>query len=581
MYSKNKMNNWKMATVKKVLMVMGAILIMLSFSGCRESSVIKEILYDQASNDIDFQNELKVAKMDENSVNEDKEMPKQKTSKSDDKDKEKHQASKKGQAKNNGEAPQVTHSSDSENNGKSDSDGTKKSNSGESQSPKDDNDTAGASDDPNGRQIYDDNGNVIDLPEKVNSVVAAGAAAPIVQMLGGKSIIAGASADFMDNSLAQSVFSSENLGKAKTLWSGDGSSAMSSSDFEKLLAMKPDACVNVSGQNSFSDSQLSRLKKKKIAVVTIPSLNTADNIRDAATILGDMIGDRSKEKGGVNAKKLAADYDSYCEDLVNSVEAKTGRFSYNNVDYNNDYYANGTKTAQSTASNGKYALYVSGWEDCNYKISTNSGSTIFSDSGVATVPQGYSRSPLSYFLSMAGVCNNGARLTRDDYKTYAAVPFNRNVFKHTNSGSYGFYRDTNESFLTVPSGSKKIVLGDSQFKNIIVDSKRTKNKIESSPSWDKYDKVTVNSITDNGFEAEGKLVTSYVRGDYNVYVNPSGVGSWTGGSVESVLECKWAAWRLQGAYSESQVRSEIKKFYKKFYRYSLSDSEVSKIMGGN
>ncbi|MGN0613293.1 MAG: hypothetical protein ACI4JB_05270, partial [Porcipelethomonas sp.] len=94
------------------------------------------------------------------------------------------------------------------------------------------------------------------------------------------------------------------------------------------------------------------------------------------------------------------------------------------------------------------------------------------------------------------------------------------------------------------------------------------------------DKVTVNTITDYGFEAEGKLVTSYVRGDYDVYVNPYGVCSWTEGSVESVLECKWAAWKIQGAYSESEVKSEIKKFYSKFYRYELSDSEVNRILGG-
>ncbi|MGN0703612.1 MAG: hypothetical protein ACI4LD_03530 [Lentihominibacter sp.] len=565
---------------EKFIAVLILVMVIFSLTGCRESMVIQEILYDQASEDIDFQNDLKVAKSNENSQTEDEDMPDKKTEKSDDKNKEEHQASKKGDKDNDGSASRTTYNKNSKNDDKNNSSGKKTGNSGEDNSPKEDTDTAGATDDPNSRQIYDSNGNVIDLPEEVNSVVVAGDAAPIVQMLGGKGIISGSSADFTGNSLAQSVFAGEDLGEAETLWSDDGSSAMSSESFNKLLKMKPDVCVNVSGQNSFSDSQLKTLKNKKISVVTIPSLNTADNIQDAVTVLGDMIGDRSGEDGGVNAKDLASEYEDYCDSLVSAVQGKTGRFSYNNVDYNNDYYVNGTKTARSTASNGKYALYVSGWDSCTYKISTNTGSTIFSDSGVATVPQGYSRSPLSYYLSVAGVCNNGARLSRDDYSTYAAVPFNRNVFKHTNSGSYAFYRDTLESFLTVPSGSNKIALGDSNFKTVIVDSSSTKNKIKSSPSWKKYDKVTVNTITDYGFEAEGKLVTSYVRGDYDVYVNPYGVCSWTEGSVESVLECKWAAWRIQGAYSESEVKSEIKKFYSKFYRYELSDSEVNRILGG-
>lgn len=565
----------------QILMLLMVLVCTVLLSGCRESLVIQEIIYDQASKDIDFQNELKIAENNEDSQNEDENLPQKKSEKADKKAEEKHQASKKGDKKNDGEASDTKHNPDAKNNEDNDSEGSKAGKNGEKDQASDDNSTAGASDNPNDRQIYDGNGNVIDLPEKVNSVVVSGDAAPIIQMLGGKSIISGSSASFTGSSLAKEVFKSEDLDKAKTLWDGDGSSAMSSSDFNELIKMDPDVCVVVSGQNSFTDSQLSTLKKKGIACVTLPPLNTSYNIQDAVTVAGDMIGDRSGEKGGVNAKDLASEYVSYCKKLVSEVKGKTGLFTWNNIDFNNDASVNGTKKTKSTASNGQYTLYISQWENASYTITNNSGSSLYSDSGVAVAPQGYSNSPLSYFLSVAGVCNNGARFTRNARSEYAIVPFNRNVFHHNTTGGHSFYGDTNENFVRVKSGTIDIGLGENKFKSIIVDSASTKNKIQSSKSWKTYGRVTSNNVTDYGFLADdGSMVTTYIRDSYNVYVNPCGVGSWTSGSAESVLETKWAAWKFHSAYSESQVKEEIKKFYSKFYRYNLSDSQVNSILSG-
>ena len=51
---------------KKFITALILAIVVLSLSGCRESMVIQEIIYDQASEDIDFQNDLKIAKSDEN-----------------------------------------------------------------------------------------------------------------------------------------------------------------------------------------------------------------------------------------------------------------------------------------------------------------------------------------------------------------------------------------------------------------------------------------------------------------------------------------------------------------------------------
>ena len=98
---------------KKFITALILAIVVLSLSGCRESMVIQEIIYDQASEDIDFQNDLKIAKSDENSQNEDENMPTKKNKENKEKNKEEHQASKKGDKDNNGSASNTTYNQNS------------------------------------------------------------------------------------------------------------------------------------------------------------------------------------------------------------------------------------------------------------------------------------------------------------------------------------------------------------------------------------------------------------------------------------------------------------------------------------
>jgi hypothetical protein len=141
------------------------------------------------------------------------------------------------------------------------------------------------------------------------------------------------------------------------------------------------------------------------------------------------------------------------------------------------------------------------------------------------------------------------------------------------------------AFARVGASDEGVSLGQSNFKSIVVDSAATKAKINASGIlWKKTEQHTVDSITDYGHvvSAGGAdfLVISYVRGDYNVYVNPCGITSWTSGSPESVLEAIWAGWRLNGKFSEADMKAELKNFYSTFYRHDLTDAEVNTILAG-
>lgn len=571
-------------TAARVCVLTLALAVMLSMSGCRESKVIQEILYNQRSEDIDYNNKTKVANNDENNKEKDPNLSKKKIDKSKRDADQKKVAAKKGDKENEGKAAKEVgdeKAKDGKSNMKKKKDGKGK---GEGEAAEGQN-GGGASKDPNERPINDESGNQVKKPEKVDSVVVAGSGAGLVQMLGGNDILAGTSESFANNSLAQSVFSGQGIGNAKQLWSGDGTTPMSDSSFEEVLRMKPDVCIGMGGESNFSDEQLKKLQKAGIYYMAIPRMNTADNIENAVTIMGDLIGDRSK-RGGLNAKEKAAEYIDYCQNLVDEITGKTGLFTWNNIDFNNDLSVSGLKRVSNASTEGSYTLYVSDWDSSATFQMSEGGSVIYKEKGVAVAPKGYSNSPLSYYLSVAGVCNNGARFSRGSEDEYAAIPLVINGQNpEINGSSLSIYNVRTESFLRAKAGDIDVSLGEqasgqNEFPAIIVESESVKSSIESSEMWKKRDRIKVGNETDIGFESNGTLIRSFSKGDYDIYVNPEGVCSWSKGSIESVLESVWAAWKFSGEYSESEVRDKISDFYSRFYGHTLSESELNDILNG-
>lgn len=573
------------ATTGRVWFALLILAVLFSMSGCRKSDVIQEILYNQRAEEIDYSNKTKVADNDENNREKDPNLSRKQIDKSKKKTEDKKVAARKGKEKNEGKADKETgdrsaKSGKANKKQKKDGKGEGEGQAGQGQAG------GGASKNPNDKPITDDSGEEVEKPEKVDSVVVAGSGAGLVQMLGGNDILAGTSESFANNELAGEVFADQGIGSAKQLWSGEGTSPMSESSFQQLLSMKPDVCVGVAGESNFSDSQLSQLKKAGIYYMSIPRMNTADNIETAVKTMGELIGDRSG-RGGINAKEKAEEYAEYCKNLVKEVTGRTGLFTWDNIDFNNDLSVNGVKRVSNASTEGDYTLYISSWDgNAKFEISEG-GSVIFRETGMAAAPKGYSNSPLSYYLSTAGVCNNGARFGSSGADEYAAIPLAVNGLNPQIAGSsLSVYQPYSESFLRVKKGDINVSLGQrasgqNEFPAVIVESQSIKSSIQSSEMWKKRDKITVGSQTGIGFEGRnGSLIRSYAQGDYDIYVNPQGVCSWTKGSIESVLESVWAANKFSGAYSESEVKECVRDFYSRFYGHDLTDAQLNEILSG-
>ncbi len=437
--------------------------------------------------------------------------------------------------------------------------------------------TAGLSEDPNAKHIVDAYGRTVEIPKNVNRVSACGEAALLVQMLGGSERLVATSKSFTDNTIVSEIFGDENIAKVPALWTGSGASEISASKFQALIAAGPEVCFEFSGQETFTQEQVDMLHEKGIAYIVLPSFNTADNINLSVQIVGDVLGDKSSE-GGLDAPAIAREYINFCRSIVNDVSQRVPRFAHNQVDYNNDKYKNGVKYLSGTYDSGKYSLFISEWDDSAYYKMYSENRITMEVKGVALARSGYSTNPLSYYMSLAGVVNTSAIYQDFNVESrWFVSPLAPTTRLLTYSGGVGTVQATNELLTKVG----EIQLGSTDFPAIIVANHEIKEKLQADQMWKNYGKVTSKSgiISDYGFlDEDGNIVKTTIVGDYRIYVNPSGAASWTNGSVESIIEPIWVAWKFHNAYTEEEVRETVRTFYRKFYRYELSEEQIDRIL---
>ena len=577
------MNN---KNISRVLLFLLISLMVILIAGCRPSSVLEKIIYKQDAEMVDHDNKTKLVHNNQNNNVEDDQIAPQKQVEDADVQRERERddpvagenisqrtASKTEYEKNS----DFNMDSNQKNASSNDKQTAYPESNAQNDNPSGSVIEGGITSDPSAKKIVDAHGNIISLPEKVERVSAVGEAALIVQMLGGGKSLSASSQSFVTNKFVSTVFSAEEITRVEGIWSGDGSTTISDEAFQRLLASSPDVCFEISGQLTFDDSQISKLNEAGIAYVVLPRFNTLANIKLAVQLVGGVLGDKSSQ-GGLNAPDLAQKYIRYCDAEIKDAGKRMERFAHNKVDFNNDKYSNGVKYLSDSSDNGKYTVFISEWDNAaHYQVSSGTRITL-EGNGAAIARSGYSSSPLSYFMSLAGVVNTAA-VYQDfniEQKWYASplVPVTRTL---SYSGGIGMIQPTKEILTRVDDKC----LGSHEFPAIIVADYKIREKLLSDPMWKNYGKVTTQSYitTDYGFlDEDGNIVKTTVVGDYDILVNPQGAGSWSNGSVESILEPIWIAWKFGGAYTETEVKEKVTEFYRTFYRYELTQAECDDIL---
>ncbi len=406
-----------------------------------------------------------------------------------------------------------------------------------------------ADDQPDKRIVDDDNPDETVEPVIGSRVTAVGEAATIVEMLAGKGQLVGTSSSFYD-SFTQEVFADKGASDVPVWWDGDGSDPCN--NFNALLEAHPDVCFEISQQDTFSEEQIAALNDAGIAYTVLPELNSIANIESAVTIVGEVLGDHESE-GGTNAVRIASEY---CDWANNTISWAQGNYDT------------------------MYTTYIGRWApDDEWQIYTTSG----------TVKWGYGApvgadflknqvtkeqtAPLNECMTAAGVVNEG----RDGYYVDPLRGGYYNSQIVAGIAKWSQYT----CYVTDWRNNTGTALGESDYPAVIVANQGILNDMLNGEDqygqinyfyyhWTPQSPFDTGYIYGYGFDdlmGDGQKMTTHISGAYDIYVNPSGVGSWANGSVESPMEALWLASVFQGTISMSDVENEVRNFYSEFYGY--------------
>lgn len=560
--------------LKRVLCVLMTLAVVFSFSACRHSPVLEQTIYT-ADGEVDPNNQQ--TDNDEEHTEEDTTLPPRTTKPS-----QKQQADQtKVSATKPKQNPQTRPNTNTT--GQNNPSSTKApSNNNQSNTNKGSGEVPGVSEDPNSPNKAVDRKavNREDLPEDVATVAAVGDAALYVEMLGGANRLVASSASFTTSYYAQ-LFS--DYSNVKGLWEKKGENAMTDAQFRQLLTADPEAVFYIAYKDvdgysvfqTFTENQLSQLNQKGIYTIPLAMFNTTANIKNNVKTIGKVLGKGSKVNGAKNANKVANDYISWMDSIISGKESQTysGPEQY---DLDQDGILSEKNSRYSEI--GQHTLYISGWDET---ASADPGGQ-----GVAYARTGYSwrSSPLSYYLSLGGAANNAVLVTDGGFnRDLPVVPFtNAAVYGTVNGGSIGTDYKDKSRFMTSHGG----YIGTDSFKNVIVDSNTTREYMEGNEAWVNYgyQPYGINGQQGWGRPNGDAMDFSNIHGDFNIIVNPYGVGSWTEGSPESPLEVLWAEQIfLDGQDADSafnNIAHEVSDFYQTFYGISLSPQDLESVKNG-
>lgn len=437
--------------------------------------------------------------------------------------------------------------------------------------------------------IYDPN-NALSDPPKADSIAAIGQAAVLVQAIGGKNSLV--AMDKSTYSTKQSkgaasfsqVFSdklADGFSSKALLWSGDGTTPTSLTSAEKLVSACGKNGVIVYDQDQVDpDSGWFDKKQKRVLhdanITFVPvSFASTSAIKDAATVVGKVLSKQSRAS-------------EYCEAL--------------------DTVISTAKAAVKDTSNKTYTAiatdFVTGLRYTGRLLSTEDGllfTRLDGTSGLANsatnaglVLKDYnslSDTKSSYAVLWGiryGANYSPSYFSKDNYTSNCANDIQLNSGNTTTSGSawpgHGLASDEFPYLIVSASGNltatevKSRVIAE--INSYSTDGTITPYSALPGNAVGKEPNRAVSTIGSSGDSSKDNLLygnENLVR--RSVRANPSGLlGSWTTGSVESVLETAWLARIYSGTpndeyepiddLSKTDLRNAVLDFYQTAYGYN-------------
>ena len=578
--------------LKRLLCLALALVVVFSFAGCRKSPVLEQTIYTQ---DAEVDPENQQTDNDEEHTDENTTLPPRTTQQT--ASRQNSQTKVSAKPKSNPNNNNNTNSNSNTNTNSRTGNQSNSASGGGGGTPNSTSNTnkgqgegQGAKDDPNSnipavddRADYDPN----KIPSNLATVAAPGQIALYVEMLGGQNRLLATSASFKYDPWAPNIFEDLNSDRVMGLWENEGTNPMSDAQFRQLLQANPEGVFYILDEpeaplQSFTPEQLNELVANKIYLIPLHPFNRTENIIENVRVIGQVLGDRTKDiSGAKNATQMADEYIGWVE-TVNKFDHPFSGPNKLNLDAKGSFSQN-PETVERYSDTGTYTVLIEGWDD---------GVNTMNGEGAAYVSAGWSQrySPVSHYLSMGGIANT-AILTMDVGNRYLAVtpPAELLLASKVKVGKTQRNGDMKNRSNTITGDFAKI--GSDSFKTVIAANKEVAGRIidsyNSGGSWSvgqltEYQGASVTNPY--AININGMYYSTNIVNDYRVVVNPYGVGSWTEGSPESLLEAYWAEALVANQDAPDKafdaISTIVQEFYSTFYKHDLTPDELQSIKAG-
>ena len=248
--------------------------------------------------------------------------------------------------------------------------------------------------------LIDSTDELTDLPH-VDHIAAFGDYAVAVQMVGGEDALVAADEETLAGDGFQTVFADEGAADIAVGWEGDGTDA-SAIDIDAVIASGAEAILVTSSAycDDFTNKQVTKINNAGISCVIVYAMTDSSGIKTTVSTIGEILSESDVIGQAHNTKIIAKQYKNFFDSTIKDCVSNNGGLASSNsttYEYNNS-------TDYNYDSSANWTLLIDEW-DTSVSWSGSSGPTV---DGVGLATIGYATTPTSFYIQAGGLINSAA-----------------------------------------------------------------------------------------------------------------------------------------------------------------------------
>ena len=312
---------------------------------------------------------------------------------------------------------------------------------------------------------YDDVAQIVDTtndfvdPPEVDHIAAFGQLAVIVQMIGGEGALVAADNELLTDSGFQKVFSDEGASDITVAWSDDGTAE--GLDVDALIESGADTVLVTSSDYSddLSSEQRTQLNEAGVTFTVVADLTNSTLIKSAVKTVGKMLKSSTEIANAGQTTELASEYVEFHDEIISQCIDANDGLG----SYNSNIYELRNTKSYSYNNSAKFTLLIDAWDS---SVRWADGSLTMNGIGISNT--GYASSPVSFYIQAGGLVNTAAaKAGKKNVGTHAVWQFAQGYRCYKTNFTYDEGGEFDES-LTSTSSSDRLSIASTSWGDVFL-----------------------------------------------------------------------------------------------------------------